>query len=187
MEPRDKNRLDQWLDRTLERYGSAEPRIGLETRILANLAAEKVRLAAGRRRWWALGTATAMAAVGIAVWLGSSSNNRSHSPSDYTGNATAQRQQTSDRNRQSVVEQLSAKVKMQRRTRPPSTSRVELAESPKLSQFPSPRPPSEQEQLLARYVREFPEEAVMVARAQAERQRELERLIADEAAKIDSE
>ena len=43
MEP-EKHKLDQWLDQALNDYGHAEPRLGLETRILASLATERTSL-----------------------------------------------------------------------------------------------------------------------------------------------
>lgn len=49
-------------------------------------------------------------------------------------------------------------------------------DQPKLDQFPTPRPLSEQEKLLVRYVHEFPEEALLIAKAQAESEKEIEQL-----------
>jgi hypothetical protein len=48
---------------------------------------------------------------------------------------------------------------------------------PKLDHFPSPRPLSQEELLLVRYAQEFPQEAVMMAKAQAESEKEVEQLI----------
>src|SRR5260370_40280748 len=43
-----KNSAEQWLDEALARYSAAEPRVGLETRMLANLQAHAAQ---GQRRW----------------------------------------------------------------------------------------------------------------------------------------
>jgi hypothetical protein len=43
-----------------------------------------------------------------------------------------------------------------------------MAINPKLSQFPSPQPLSEQERLLENYVAKYPERAVLLARARLE-------------------
>ena len=59
---------------------------------------------------------------------------------------------------------------------------VVAAANPKLDQFPSPRPLSEEEQLLVRYVHEFPEEAVLIAKAQAESEKEIEQLNGNQSA-----
>ncbi len=42
------------------------------------------------------------------------------------------------------------------------------AASPKLDQFPSPQPLSEQEKILTNYVAQYPEHAVLIARARSE-------------------
>src|SRR5436853_2505442 len=68
MKPRDQQ-LDQFLDQMLAEYGKAEPRVGLENRVLAKLEREGI---AGRRRWWwLLGTVSATALVAAVVWMGS--------------------------------------------------------------------------------------------------------------------
>jgi hypothetical protein len=162
--------------------------VGLENRILANLAIQKTSVADHRRWWLAVGTAAAMAAVVIAVWLGSGANNRSKSLGNFAYNAPSTTEPKSEVNTQPVAKQTNAKAGVQRR-RPHHARTVELDESPKLSQFPSPQPLSEQEQMLTRYVREFPQEAVIVAKtqAQAAAQRELAELAADKPSEIDSD
>jgi hypothetical protein len=42
------------------------------------------------------------------------------------------------------------------------------SKTPKLAQFPSPQPLSEQEQILVSYVAKYPESAALVAQARAE-------------------
>ena len=60
----------------------------------------------------------------------------------------------------------------------PSPPEVAIARAPKLEQFPSPQPLSEQEKLLQNYVAENPEQAVLLARARTEalRQDQLEEM-----------
>ena len=55
-----------------------------------------------------------------------------------------------------------------------------LAGGPRLDHFPSPRPLSEEEKLLVRYVQDFPQEAVMIAKAQQESELEMEKLKGNE-------
>ena len=50
----------------------------------------------------------------------------------------------------------------------PSPPEFAMARAPKLEQFPSPQPLSEQEKLLQNYVAENPEQAVLLARARTE-------------------
>jgi hypothetical protein len=57
--------------------------------------------------------------------------------------------------------------------RPPQAT---LANGPRLDHFPSPRPLRDEEKLLVRYVREFPQDAVMIAQAQAESEKEMDQL-----------
>jgi hypothetical protein len=165
MESRDRDRLDQWLERALHEYGSAEPRVGLESRILANVAGQEAKVA-DRQRWWpAIGTATAIAAVVIAVWLGSGVNDRSKSIGNSAYNASSTKHEAST---QPVAKHATAKAAIQRRWRPHHATAVELAESPKLSQFPSLQPLSEQEIILVRYTKQFHQHAVGIARASTE-------------------
>jgi uncharacterized protein (DUF305 family) len=141
---------------------------------------------ADHRRWWlAIGTATAIAAVALAAWLGSGANDRSKSIGNSGYNAPSTKHEAST---QPVAKHPTAKAAVQRRLQPHHATAVELAE-PKLSQFPSPRPLSEQEQMLTRYVREFHQEAVIVAQAEAQAaaQRELAELDVDKSAEIESD
>ena len=193
MEPRDdlqgqdrldQDRLDQWLDSALLEYGSAVPRVGLESRLLANLAAEKARVGV-RRRWWVLGAAAAIACAAMAMWLGGI--NHSKSVDKIAGKTTSPLQKTDTAKEQSEAKRPSLEAAVELRPRPRSAKTVAAAEEPRLSQFPSPRPLSEQEQLLERYVRESPGEAIMIARAQAEQQKELEKLAADGSSRGDSD
>jgi len=48
-----------------------------------------------------------------------------------------------------------------------------MAAEDRLDRFPSPQPLSEQELALARYVSEFPQEATLIARTQAEFENEI--------------
>jgi hypothetical protein len=191
MEPRDRvhgqdrqnpDRLDLWLDTALREYGKAEPRMGLENRILANLAVERT---GSGTRWWVFGTAAGMAALAIMVWL--VGVNHDKSVRKIASNTTSAGQNAGGAHRQSEVKRPALEAAVQRRARPHPAKRVEMADGPRLSQFPSPRPLSEQEQLLERYVRDSPGEAEMVAQAQAERRKEIEKLVADESSKINSD
>ena len=193
MEPRDfeqdenrpeHDRLDQWLDTALHEYGSAEPRMGLEGRVLANLAAERARRGV-RRRWWTYGAVavTAMACVGVVVWIGAT-----HRPAvNYVVSNASPAEKKADV--VGVKPEVEAPVvnAVRRTARPLAAKRIEVAREPRLSQFPSPRGLSEQEQLLVRYVIESPDDAVLVAKEQAERQKELEELSGDGFSKTDSD
>ena len=52
MENNERDRkLDQWLDEALSQYSAAEPRLGMEQRVLAHIRAEQ-QARASRRNWW---------------------------------------------------------------------------------------------------------------------------------------
>lgn len=170
--------LDDELDSALAKYAAVEPRAGLEQRILANLKAQ--HRPARTVAWWRwAGTLAAVLVITIlAVWRAEKHRleqvvqlpaNASQKPQPQIANMRA-----SGRNRQ-----FSARVAMRRprkRASPGATQAVgEESTKPKLDQFPSPQPLSQEELALARYAMEFPEEATLIAKAQDEYEREVQR------------
>jgi hypothetical protein len=162
------NKLDRVLDEALAKYAAVAPRMGLEERVLASLRAEQAR--APERVWWRWSVAGALAAVVVVALALAWRSGRPHAPSaNHHPTPTPSVQQSG----MPAVSNSGAIPRAPvRRSRP----KVEIAANPKLDQFPSPRPLSEQEKLLVRYVHEFPEEAVLIAKAQAESEKELEQL-----------
>src|SRR6266567_5086405 len=77
MNLRDDDRLDHWLDAALRQYTNAEPRPGLEQRLLATVSLAQRHSA--RRRTWTLAFASLLliCAVGIGVWMSISLRDRS--------------------------------------------------------------------------------------------------------------
>jgi hypothetical protein len=154
---------DKWLDSALKQYGEAEPRPGLENRILANLQAERERLTL--RSWWWKPVAAAMT---IAVLMGgalllkrkpdvTAVTVSSHSPVT-TGKSDPEKR---------GIPAVAPRTALKGRSRSgPHIARPHS--EPRLEQFPAPAPLSEQEEMLARYVRERQQEAAMVARTRAE-------------------
>jgi hypothetical protein len=175
MDPMDKEReIDQWLEGTLSQYGKVEPRTGLEGRVLANLRAERERVAARRRWWWALGTAATAAAIVTAIWIGQAGSAKS-------GRSTTVAHHEDAGTTAQPTPQLPIIQPRKVAQHPPLKHTVRdlrAAAMPKLDQFPSPAPLSDQEKLLARYVQEFPEKAAVMARIQTELHREAEREMA---------
>jgi hypothetical protein len=158
-----RNIADQWLDRALPQYGQAEPRVGLEGRLLANLRAEQTPVAK-RRPWWAAPVAAAafvIIGVGIFLATGYRGNRKEIAGVPRTVATQHQRSVLSDR-KPAVL----ADLKVQKRPVPQrQTALAAEPGEPKQQQFPAPRPLSEQEKMLTRYVQESPKEAKQAALA----------------------
>lgn len=165
---------DCLLHATLARYASVEPRAGLEARILANLRAAQTRIP--KRAWWRLSlAATATAVLVVAVFLPWRSGRPAH-PVDATVKPAPQSRET-----QLVLNSgsLARGDTIAPQQPPPQRAAVHRSRHddvavavPKLDQFPSPRPLSQQEKMLRSYVAEDPVQAVLIARARSEALRE---------------
>ncbi len=171
--------LDRALDAALAKY-AAEPRAGLEERVLANLRAETSR--GVERAWWRWGVlAMVAAALLIAVVLSWRLDRPTH-PATHVALTTpatqpARAEIAARGEPRGVGEQAGHALRKTQRHRSPDA--VIVAALPKLDQFPSPQPRSEQERALARYVSQFPQEAELIARAQAEYEKEIQQLMKD--------
>jgi len=162
--------LDRQLDAALAKYAEVEPRTGLEDRVLANLRIERQR-AAGRSwwRWPAVAALTAAIALTVSlVWRSAESTHRitvQHPPAPAQTNAAGT--QVANDGRSGLIPRP---VKPVRSLKPHAVSHAAtaVAFAPKLDQFPSPQPLSEQETILARYVTRFPEHAALIAQARTE-------------------
>jgi len=168
MKPEEKERLaEQWLETGLKGLGQAEPRVGLEARILANLRTEP----SGRNWSWWPGVVALVAVLVILAMVTLKQTppavlTVAH-PISKAGQRVATQSDTSAHSPGEKVGTVPRRV-----TRSAQASRGEKAEmrekTPRLEEFPSPQPLSEQEKLLARYVDESPQEAAVVAKMRAE-------------------
>jgi hypothetical protein len=160
--------LDLELDAVLRQYAAVEPRAGLEERLLANLRAECER--ATVQVWWRWSAAGAVAAVVLMLALFLSWRSRESQVSKTVGpNATeASREVPNSKLANShLPSQPVASVRPAVANRSRHSSAV-VKSAPRVEQFPSPRPLSEQEEILAGYVATYPEHATLVARARSE-------------------
>jgi hypothetical protein len=175
------DRLDRELDAALAKYAAIEPRAGLEDRVLAILHSEREHSAA--RVWWrwpALGVAAAVLVL-AAVFLLRRAGNPAPAITAHQPAATSQ----GDKQPGTRIATNDARIPV-RPTAPvvakrPAThsvrpARAAFASGRRLDQFPSARPLSHEEKLLVRYVRDFPQDAVMIAQAQAESEKEMDQL-----------
>jgi hypothetical protein len=145
----------------LRQYGQIQPPVGLEGRILANLQSVDAR-PSGILRWWpALAAVAAMLLIGAAILIG-----REHRRNEVVKapvlHAPQNLPEVTQARNAAVIPQTSKRRPMTEQKQP---TQEKNAIEPRPEQFPSPRPLSEQEQLLADYVRERPREAGLVARA----------------------
>ena len=170
MEP--ENQIDAALDSALRKYGQAEPRQGLDGRVLANLRAESERLNARRNGWPVPVAVSAVLIIGAAIFVG---RERGGAGKEIVAErAPSVRQNSSGSGIAAVpVASISPSKKI---TRPVQPVLAKQTADPRLPQFPSPQPLSQQEEMLARYVEELPSEAKQIAQAQTElaRQDEIE-------------
>jgi len=157
--------LDRVLDAALAKYAAVEPRTGLEERVLANLRSA-APLANGA--WWRWGLAAALAAVLlIVITLAWRSRAPSHPAIANHPTSTEHHDAGPEKNVAHHDANVIPRPRLAHRTHAPGSAPV-VAAVPKLDQFPSPHPMSEQEQILASYVAQFHDEAVLVARARKE-------------------
>jgi hypothetical protein len=155
--------LEERLDAAWKQYSYIEPRLGLEGRILASVQAERNRLIFRPWRRWPATAATLLVVVTGLVFLILWKPTRpvpGVTRSAAVSEARSQPPNVVSQPRASVRFPLTRKVRRKRLA-------PAFAE-PRLDQFPSPMPLSGQEEMLARYVQERPQEAMMVARARAE-------------------
>lgn len=153
--------VDKLLDAGLARY-SAEPRPGLESRLLAGLSRP-----AGPRPWlwldwrWAGALATAAVALVIVIFFFRQPQAPEVPPQTATSSSVPVAPATAAPSPEAVRPPV-AKMTTRR-----ATPRVEQAraEAPRLATFPAPAPLSEQERLLLFFTRQVPQEAVLMAQA----------------------
>jgi hypothetical protein len=170
------------LDAALAKYAAVEPRAGLEGRILARVRAEQVRRAdpAGWFGWrWVVPVAAVFVMVLALAWNWTA---RRQSIMENHPMGTARSREIENKLADAEIatpNQAAAAPQGRMAARPAipspqgrsSRKKYSTAESvvsmyPKLDRFPSPHPLSDEERALRRYVRDFPQEALLTARAQ---------------------
>lgn len=177
--------VERLLDDALAQYAMVEPRAGLEGRVLARLAAAREQSHRGLQ-WWGVSAFGTAAALALALFflghldqrlipqapvaklarppqLGESTK-RAASSAEQAG------QKYGGRTKQAAVRLRNAVEDKPLGKMPPDT--------PKLEQFPAPAPLTDQERMLAAYVRDFPKKAALIARAQTDLRKENEREMA---------
>ena len=155
-------RMDEMLDSMLANYSSAEPRPGLETRILANLREAEEKEAA--RGWWNfkwLWAGVATAAIIVAAVL-INGRNRVTPPTNVVVKTSPAVPQPEIEPQAPAVRNETVRIHRRKpSTAPTGQQNVTLALRDRPAVFPTPTPLSEQEQLLLRYYASTPREEVV--------------------------
>jgi hypothetical protein len=166
----DRDPLDLELDAALARYAAVEPRSGLEDRVLANLRAERNH--APSSAWWQWTAVAALAVLLVALTLLLRSGERrrdiAHYPSHTTQDAASNGARVARHHGNGQIRTshpVPDEISRAHVLRHPG---VAVASGPRLDQFPSPQPLSEQEKILESYISQYPENAALVARARAD-------------------
>jgi hypothetical protein len=158
--------LEHELNKVLARYAAVEPRAGLHERVLANLRTQPPQ---AETRWlWPCSVAVAAAVVIVVIALTWRVGRPAHPaiadhPSTTSPSAKEPAAQIVANGRESAVH--SPKPAATRTIPHQPHPVVATAANPRLDQFPSPQQLSEQERILANYVAEYPQHAVLIARA----------------------
>jgi hypothetical protein len=153
-------KIDDMLDSLLVNYSSAEPRPGLETRILANLRdAEKK----ASERWWNfkwIWAGMVTAAIIVAVLL-IGGRHRVAPPTNTVVKTISPAPQPEIQLHAPTVRNETAKIRPRKSLAPTRPHNATLALSKRPAVFPTPTPLSEQEKLLVSYLVGTPREEVI--------------------------
>ena len=162
--------LDRALNTVLAMYATVEAREGLEQRILVNLRSQEP---IARSKWWAWGLAAAALAIIIVSAAWRFNGHTRPSIANHPAIPQAPVENTTPKKATNRVAQNTVPV------RRPAVRRAAPSDpNPKLDQFPSPQPMSDQEKILAMYINQYPEHAALIAEARMEALRQ------DEAEKV---
>ena len=169
MESANRDRLDRWLDRAMQQYGSVEPRPGLEARMLANLEARQRsdgRSGTGFR--WRSVIAAAVLGIGVVAAFWSRSTHRELPRHVARVTAPAHIATVSPPGTKSGSDRVPRLHPTSRVTPVQSPRQSPIVQEPRLPEFPSPRSFSEQEKMLVTCVTSYRDTAIFMAREQAE-------------------
>lgn len=153
--------IDDMLDSLLANYSSAEPRPGLETRILAKLrGAEEKEAAHG---WWSFKWVWAgmVAAVIIVAAVLIGRGHRVAPPTHVVAKTSPAVRQPEIQSHAPAVRNETIRIRPRKPLAPTRPQNATLALSERPAVFPTPTPLSEQEKLLLSYVAGTPREEVI--------------------------
>lgn len=162
--------VDRFVEEGLARYSDAEPRRGLEQRVLANLRAQPKK-----RPWWVWLPAPVAAAllVGLVLWL-TRPQPRPPMVVERTPSAPVVSPRISSS--QTAPEPVAKRRPLRAAHAQARIAVAQRRNGPRQPVFPSPAPMSEQERLLLAFVKQHPDEAQAVVREQEEWRKAVEEM-----------
>jgi hypothetical protein len=148
--------LDELLHSALSAYSSAEPRPGLETKILAQVREATSRKELPKRNWsWLWAGAAAIAAVLlIALWI--SRHALAPAPTNNVVRSKEPPVRPAPKLENNTPMTAASPANQRRRQHGMLHSQIVAAAVPRLAVFPTPTPLSEQERLLLSYYAHTP-------------------------------
>ena len=171
--------IDEMLDSLLANYSSAEPRPGLETRILANLQG-----AAGNESsagWWNfkwIWAGMVAAAIVMAVVL-INGRHRVAPPTNVMVKIDQPVPQPEIQPHEPIAPKETARIHRRRTSAPTLPQNATLAVSQRPANFPTPVPLSEQERMMFSYLENTPQEIIVAQLPRNNDQKESEEFWAD--------
>ncbi|HEY2913835.1 MAG TPA: hypothetical protein VGK21_10785 [Candidatus Angelobacter sp.] len=169
--------IDEMLDSLLANYSSAEPRPGLETRILANLhEAEKTPQGWGNFKWvWAGVVAAAIIVAAMLI----NGRHRVAPPTNVVVKTSQPGPQPQIQPHAPVKRNETAGIHRRKPLAPTRPHNAALALSERPANFPTPVPLSEQERLMFTYLANTPQEIVIAQIPRNNDEKEAEEFWAD--------
>ncbi len=154
----EQEKIDKFLETALRSYSEVEPRVGFETRILANLRTEPVRVRWQLRLVYASAAMVTLVAVLYGIWrvgIAVTGTPTQPVPTIVAGHVPVP--DVIRAPKVTISQPTPSEVAKQVRTRPDRTRQPGTIVG---SQLPTPRPLSNQEKLLLAFARENPKEVV---------------------------
>jgi hypothetical protein len=180
IDPEKDKQMDEMLDSMLANYSAAEPRPGLETRILANLRESPEKQTA--QGWWNFkwlwAGVVAAAIVMAAVLIGG--RHRTAPPANVMVKIDQPVPQPEIQPHEPIVPKKTARIHRRKpSTAPTAQQNAALALSQRPANFPTPVPLSEQERMMFSYLENTPQEIIVAQLPRNNDQKESEEFWAD--------
>jgi hypothetical protein len=179
IDPEKDKQMDEMLDSMLANYSSAEPRPGLESRILANLRDAEDK-DAGHGWWnfkWLWAGVVAAAIIVAAVLI--SGRHRIAPPTHVVVKTTQPAPQPGIQSHAPIAPKQVGKIHRRKPPVPKLPQDATLALSERPANFPTPAPLSEQERMMFTYLANTPKEIVVAQIPRNNDQQESEEFWAD--------